>query len=891
MGKRKSYLLWISAFLLITMFGCKKDGKVPNGYEPTHNMEETSSNVDNLGENTGSNVDNSTDMSTDVPDDGYGELVAVWDKEHAVVGEKLSPVLTGDGRDLTYVWYKDGEILPGNTAGEYTVMAEDLEHFISVDIVRESETIVSLTTYVSKLPVMYINTENEAPIVTKEEYINAEMKLQGNALFNESEWLYNGAIEIKGRGNSTWKRFDKKPYKIKLDNKSDLLDMGENKHWVLLANYIDESLMRNSLAFDFASKLNLISMQSTWVDVVLNGKYIGNYLLCEQIRVSDERVDVKDWEGMAEDAAKAIYKADGLTKEQRDALEEQLKTNLKWITSGKIVFEEKEYVIKDYYQYDSADINTGYLIELSAEYDEISKFMTKRGAPIMIKEPEYLNTNSEMFAYVKGLINAFEDAIYSEDGYTNYQGKRVHYSELCNMDSLVDYWLVIETFYCPDAIWKSRYMYIGEDGLITFGPVWDFDFSSGANNPWIYIVYNNWRSTTTDNNNFWLDALIMQPDFVEKVYERYHEIRDTAIADLIDEDGTIAEWTEYLKESGAANTALWKYVQGFDKDAANLQRWLKNRIWWMDSQMKSLETFKAGLVVKEPDTGDTESGSGTETGSGESTGDNTGSGTGAGSSENTGDNTGTGSGTGAGSNPGTGSGEGTGTGGGNSGPAAELVVSEIENYDKQIAVLLITSGAWSTIDKESIVNVCAVTDMDMDGRLEVIVSYDGETEHYTYTKIYEVNEKFDGLEEVSTDFAQMASQPDTIKDVWTLYYNGNEDTIYYVLEDYRKSSPESNTNTIVAVKIKDNKMTTEVLAVKSSKTTREGVVISYTNAAGEGISEDEYLNAAANRFSGMNRYEVALSWQDLNEIRKGGLGMTTKKLLNESFESFVPQKK
>ena len=43
------------------------------------------------------------------------------------------------------------------------------------------------------------------------------------------------ADSVRGRGNSTWLWYDKKPYRIKLDKKSQLLGMGEGKSFVLLA--------------------------------------------------------------------------------------------------------------------------------------------------------------------------------------------------------------------------------------------------------------------------------------------------------------------------------------------------------------------------------------------------------------------------------------------------------------------------------------------------------------------------------------------------------------------------------------------------------------------------------------------------------------------------------
>jgi CotH protein. len=50
---------------------------------------------------------------------------------------------------------------------------------------------------------------------------------------------------IRGRGNSTWNWYPKKPYRIKLDVSSSFLGMAPNKDWVLLADYRDVTHMMN----------------------------------------------------------------------------------------------------------------------------------------------------------------------------------------------------------------------------------------------------------------------------------------------------------------------------------------------------------------------------------------------------------------------------------------------------------------------------------------------------------------------------------------------------------------------------------------------------------------------------------------------------------------------
>lgn len=84
--------------------------------------------------------------------------------------------------------------------------------------------------YESSLPVVYIDTENHAPIVSKDYYLNGTIEMQGNDRFNsDTTTLYTGALEIKGRGNSTW-GMPKKPYKLKLDKKTDIFGYGKSKH-------------------------------------------------------------------------------------------------------------------------------------------------------------------------------------------------------------------------------------------------------------------------------------------------------------------------------------------------------------------------------------------------------------------------------------------------------------------------------------------------------------------------------------------------------------------------------------------------------------------------------------------------------------------------------------
>lgn len=82
-------------------------------------------------------------------------------------------------------------------------------------------------------------------------------------------------MRIRGRGNATF-GYPKKPYKIKLDEKSEILGMPSDKEWVLLANYCDKSLLRTSIAFKLSELMSMPwTPRTEFVELFLNGRYEG----------------------------------------------------------------------------------------------------------------------------------------------------------------------------------------------------------------------------------------------------------------------------------------------------------------------------------------------------------------------------------------------------------------------------------------------------------------------------------------------------------------------------------------------------------------------------------------------------------------------------------------
>ncbi|MBR4071295.1 MAG: CotH kinase family protein, partial [Clostridia bacterium] len=145
----------------------------------------------------------------------------------------------------------------------------------------------------TKLPVVVIETENKTPIEDKDNYIDAKIAVE-NDFSTDLPATAKTDVRIKGRGNSTWSWFDKKPYKLKFESDISLLGLCEGKNWVLLANYADQSLIRNYVALESAKILDNMDCYATQypVDVFLNGEYVGVYSLGEQIEVSESRAEL-----------------------------------------------------------------------------------------------------------------------------------------------------------------------------------------------------------------------------------------------------------------------------------------------------------------------------------------------------------------------------------------------------------------------------------------------------------------------------------------------------------------------------------------------------------------------------------------------------------------------
>lgn len=141
-------------------------------------------------------------------------------------------------------------------------------------------------------PTVRLYTENCVSI-GKSDYVDGTIKITdpGKAYWDIEE--FTSPMKIRGRGNSTWSNFPKKPYKIKLDEKTGIFGMSKNRDWAMLANYTDKSLLRNALAMRVSEICGMSWTPKIFnVDVYLNDNYIGSYDFTEHKEVAKHRVNI-----------------------------------------------------------------------------------------------------------------------------------------------------------------------------------------------------------------------------------------------------------------------------------------------------------------------------------------------------------------------------------------------------------------------------------------------------------------------------------------------------------------------------------------------------------------------------------------------------------------------
>ena len=424
----------------------------------------------------------------------------------------------------------------------------------------------------SGLPVVYVNTPGAQSITSKDNWLPAEPEDdQADGYYtyiyidgdNRSSWDGKAFTDldatkcfIKGRGNTTWE-MNKKPYAVKLDSKAEILGMPKHKRWVLLANKIDKSMIRNLLTFMIARVCfdDGTGAQQGWnpsghsVELVLNGIHQGNYLLCEQIKIDSKRINISEADDPINATSNQGYLLEGDRYWGGDPTE-----NLYWISYRDTTSYRQQFNENFTHTY-----GTNYLDGGAQAKNGPYKFKWGLKGPDDGDLGENgVGRNTPAYKFIKGKVCDTEHFIF--DTLT----ARTPLSDIAkyiHVDSFIDYWFVFEMAMNqePNNPGSCYMHYSDKDGLLHAGPIWDFDWGT-YNYSFTDGLYTNKADHFIVANSLWYCRLLQNTAFRQRVQQRWNIVAPKLTTLLNDTD--MKRLADYVNKSAEYNFKIWDVVAG-----------------------------------------------------------------------------------------------------------------------------------------------------------------------------------------------------------------------------------------------------------------------------------------------------------------------------------------
>ena len=375
--------------------------------------------------------------------------------------------------------------------------------------------------------------------------------------------LEETGMSIRGRGNSTWDKSAKKPFKIKLDSKEDVLGLGENKHWVLIANDFDSTLLKDRMTAWIGDEMGFgFTPRGVPVDLVMTGesygtRYLGSYYLSENVRVGENRLEIEE-----------------LTEEDTDGLT---------VTGGYLL--QNAMQLRDgspdrFYTSRGAEWGT-HTPSFDTEDVELLGGSADGEEPFSGRELGDAYKNSVQQEYIQGYMQEVEDILF--EGGTAYR-------DVIDVVSAARYWLVQEISMNSDAFGTgSTYIYKyrdTEDGAskLYWGPLWDFDYA-----------WNNRIITSgLDYGIFWFKPMFYDREeggFVQELHRQWPVLR-TALIALTEEGGLLDRYYEETRASAEQDHLLYRDYDtdySYRKEVDDLRDWIVERIEWVDANFSLVD--------------------------------------------------------------------------------------------------------------------------------------------------------------------------------------------------------------------------------------------------------------------------------------------------------------
>lgn len=422
----------------------------------------------------------------------------------------------------------------------------------------------------STLPVVVINTNGQT--IPNEPKITANLGIVWNGPGqknrpNDPFNAYNGKIGIERRGASSQDLFPKVSYSIELrdnsgaDNPVALLGMPKESDWTLITNYNDKSLIRDALAYNLAGRVMGYAPRCRFVEVVLNGDYLGVYLLTERIKRDPGRVNISKNEPGGDVTGGYILKLD---KEIGDSISGS------WVSHIPPLYANWGQTIRFLYHYprteDLTPAQTQYIQQWMYNFEE------------NLRSPNFAHPVNGYRKYIDPAT--FIDFMWLNEAFKNIDGYR------------------ISTFFYKDRDDK--------DGRLKMGPVWDFNLAFGNCN------YCNGEFTSGWMWNFnaicpqdywvipfWWDRLRQDTGFLIEAQQRWKALRAGPLSDqaaMAAVDSLVAVLdggprTRNFQRWPVLGVWIWpnNFVGNtYSEEVDYLKNWFLERLKWMDANVTGL---------------------------------------------------------------------------------------------------------------------------------------------------------------------------------------------------------------------------------------------------------------------------------------------------------------
>ena len=417
------------------------------------------------------------------------------------------------------------------------------------------------------IPHVQINTLNKE--IVDEPKISSKMIITKDSMI-----LYDGNIGIEYRGSSS-QSFDKKSYGFETwdeeneDMDYPLLGFPEEEDWIFYGPYSDKTLIRNKLIYDLSNQIGRYASRTKFCELTINNQYMGVYVFMEKLKRDKNRIAIKKLEN---DDLDCINISGGYI----------IKIDKSDDENGEQVYNDFNAFISNY----KPNYATYQSIWFNYEY------------------PKPKDIHNEQKQYINSYFDNFEKALSG----INFKDSLSGYRKYIDVESFIDFFILNELSNNLDGYRLSTYLHKNRNEKLKIGPIWDFNLSFGNGNYCNGDKYDTWtyKFNETCSDDFWLipfwwEKLLEDPYFVNKLKERWNELRKK---ELSDENifQMIQNYISILKnESGAVyrNYSKWnvigKYLwpnnyvgNSYESEIDYLIKWISKRNNWLDKSINEL---------------------------------------------------------------------------------------------------------------------------------------------------------------------------------------------------------------------------------------------------------------------------------------------------------------